>query len=295
MNRRRFLATALTSGAATASPATFGQFLLWAPISPCSIAQETASATTPSFDAVSIRPINVTTESPDPSTVLVHSNTFDCRYSPDRVRCQLTIGNLILEAFQIKHTQLSGPEWLFDLRDAFAFEATMPPGTTKEAARKMMQQALVERFALKFHRELRQTPVYALIAGKNGAKLQPADDQAHRKLMNAGEHAPRPASLLYVQGHFAAVAAPLDTLAFYIQHYGALPENRPVVNETGLTGEYRFDLRWLPAEDDNAHKTLQDPAFTQAVEKQLGLAIEKRTLPYDFLVIDHIEREPSAN
>ncbi len=172
----------------------------------------------------------------------------------------------------------------------------MPPGTTKDTARKMMQQAIIERFDLKFHNELRQTPVYALVVGKNGAKLQPADDLAHRKPVDSGEIVTHGASLLFTPGHFVAVAAPLDTLAFYIQHYGALPEDRPVVNQTGLTGEYKFDIRWLLPEDgNNARKTLQYPAFTEAVKKQLGLTLEKRFVAYDFLVIDHIERKPSAN
>ena len=80
-----------------------------------------------------------------------------------------------------------------------------------------------------------------------------------------------------------------------LSHDGALPENRPVVNQTGLTGEYKFDIRWLTQENEYAPATVVDSGFTEAVKKQLGLILEKRTIPFDFLVIDHIESQPTSN
>ena len=37
-------------------------------------------------------------------------------------------------------------------------DATMPPGTTKEQFQEMLQNLLVERFHLEFHRERRNFP-----------------------------------------------------------------------------------------------------------------------------------------
>ncbi len=60
-----------------------------------------------------------------------------------------------------------------------------------------------------------------------------------------------------------------------------------VVNQTGLTGEYDFKLEF----------SASDPAqdVLTAIEKQLGLKLEKTKLPLDMLVIDHLDQKPSDN
>ena len=85
---------------------------------------------------------------------------------------------------------------------------------------------------------------------------------------------------------------------------------QPVQDETGLAGLYDFHLAFAtdsvtplgrPRSNDVAAPAdelrASDPAPTlpQAVEAQLGLKLELRSVPVDYLVIDHIERKPIEN
>jgi uncharacterized protein (TIGR03435 family) len=65
---------------------------------------------------------------------------------------------------------------------------------------------------------------------------------------------------------------------------------QPVVNETRLDGLYQVSLDYAPVD---ARESLLPSIFT-AVEDELGLALESRTVPVEMLVIDHIER-PTPN
>jgi len=213
-------------------------------------------------------------------------------YAPDRVTIQLALDDLIREAFELKNFELIGPKSLDD--DMFLLQAAMPVGTSKGDVRLMLQQALVERFGLKYHREPREIAVYALVPGKNGVKLQPADDANHRQLkpveMPSGTiHA----HVSYGPGQFFAAAMTLDDFAQQLQNVSDL--ELPVVNSTGLDGEYKFDMHWPPTEDSKELMTGKDSGFTRAVQDQLGLQLAKRRTNYNVLVVDHIDRAPSAN
>jgi uncharacterized protein (TIGR03435 family) len=69
--------------------------------------------------------------------------------------------------------------------------------------------------------------------------------------------------------------------------------DKPVVDLTGLKGVYDFQLEWISLADANAGKA--GSTMIDAVEKQLGLRLEQRKQAMDTLVIDHCEREPTAN
>ena len=75
--------------------------------------------------------------------------------------------------------------------------------------------------------------------------------------------------------------------------------NRPVLDKTGLTARYDFDLEWTP-DDAQFDGTLKEtaestkPALFTAIRQQLGLKLEATRGIVQALVIDHIER-PSQN
>jgi uncharacterized protein (TIGR03435 family) len=74
----------------------------------------------------------------------------------------------------------------------------------------------------------------------------------------------------------------------------------PVLDRTGLSARYDFDLEFAPDETvfggalgkgpDDATK----PGLFAAMQQQLGLKLEATKGPVSALVIDHVER-PSAN
>jgi uncharacterized protein (TIGR03435 family) len=66
--------------------------------------------------------------------------------------------------------------------------------------------------------------------------------------------------------------------------------NRTVVDRTGLVGTFDIDLAWTPAGISNdASGDAGTPSIFTALQEQLGLKLEARQEPVDFLVIDHIE------
>ena len=76
--------------------------------------------------------------------------------------------------------------------------------------------------------------------------------------------------------------------------------DRPVVDETGLTGQYDFDLNWMPDQSQfGGHFPVSEdadapPELFTAIQQQIGLKLSPAKSPVDVIVIDHVER-PSAN
>lgn len=85
----------------------------------------------------------------------------------------ISLAELIPMAFRLKPYQVKGPDWLSTNR--FDIVAKIPDGVSKEKVPEMLQALLTERFGLTFHRENKDLAVYALIEGKDGSKLTPAD------------------------------------------------------------------------------------------------------------------------
>jgi len=251
-------------------------------------AQQTAPTPKENFDALSIKQIY-----PFGGPGLMSGvKTFSCHYQPDRLRCGLSIRSMVEEAYQIDDIEVDIPQFTYDQDHCFVIEATMPPGTSKETARLMLQQGLAERFGLKAHWEKRDTPVYALVPGKNGVKIQPDSDPEHPKLrpfLNPTTGASTPASMIGGPGEYFAAGTTWDLFAKNLRYRAGL--DRPVVDMTGLKGVYTFDLKWLPADPPN----YVDPAILTVMETKLGLRLEKRVLPFNVLVVDHVEAMPSAN
>jgi uncharacterized protein (TIGR03435 family) len=84
-------------------------------------------------------------------------------------------------------------------------------------------------------------------------------------------------------------------LADFARNLGGFA-SRPVVDRTGLTGGYNFELTWTPDEAPPPGVTLPSwydpngPSLTTAVQEQLGLKLEATTGPVEVLVIDSVER-----
>ena len=89
----------------------------------------------------------------------------------------VSLKNILMNAYAVKGYQLSGPKWLDSER--FDIVAKIPMGATKEQFRLMLQNLLAERFKLTLHHETKELPMYALVVGKGGAKLKESvDDDA---------------------------------------------------------------------------------------------------------------------
>ena len=77
----------------------------------------------------------------------------------------------------------------------------------------------------------------------------------------------------------------MDTLAGML----ARPLHRPVVNKTGIEGNYNIVLNY--SQEGTADSSL--PSIFMALQEQLGLKLESLMVPVEMLVIDHVESVPT--
>ena len=156
----------------------------------------------------------------------------------------------------------------------------------------MLHRVFEERFNLKTHQEDREQKVYILTVAKGGSRLSVAKTEDASTNPVTGKTAKKAAPVRFTLGH---LVAPASTMEQFQTLLGQLV-GRPVVNRTGLPGEYDIELTWTPeaASPDGA---AVDPAgltiFT-ALQEQLGLKLESGKDALPTLVVDHIER-PTEN
>ncbi len=79
----------------------------------------------------------------------------------------------------------------------------------------------------------------------------------------------------------------LDALASML----AGPVGKPVLNKTGLDGNYDIKLTYARDGDTSSSR----PSLFTAIQEQLGLKLESQKVPLEMLVIDHCERVPTEN
>lgn len=233
---------------------------------------------------------------------------------------------LLRAAYDVEDYQVSEPGWLGSSGSMFVIEATVRPGTTKEEVKWMLQNLLVDRFSLTFHRETRDVPRYELTLLKKGPRLKEtlkgeANDDLPRTTKEEDGFAafhgllkekdgflrfpsttPMPAvgNPRYVLwptppiNHVVGGGQPIAGLVALLS--GQL--GRPVVDKTGLTGNWDYNLEFaLVAGAANSPNNPSDPGpdLITAVRDQLGLRMELKKGPIEILVIDHVERVPTEN
>lgn len=210
------------------------------------------------------------------------------RYSGTRVSCDQSLRNIIQEAFAIREPyRIIGPEWMNNQR--YLIAAIMPAASTKENARLMLQAMLKDRLGLRYHTERKALPAYALVEARSGAKLRPANPtEASERVIQTPAGSRRGLSLVQEAGRFTAPAISVDGFANWLTNQ----MDAPVVNATDIKGDFDIDLRW---EWDSAMGGRNEPALLGVIERQLGLKLEKRKVPLEVLVIEHVEKVPTGN
>ena len=148
----------------------------------------------------------------------------------------------------------------------------------------MWQGLLAERFKLVAHRETREFQIYDLLVAKGGPKFREAS-------ITPGNDGSRTYSELKVDGGLQRMHYPHVTMAeLAAEVSGEL--KKPVNDKTGLSGKYQIDIYWVPDEQASPDA---GPTLMQAVRDQLGLQLESKKGPVEFLIVDHAERTPTDN
>jgi len=180
-----------------------------------------------------------------------------------------TLRNLIIDAYGIRNFQIEHPGWMGDLR--YDIMAKVPAGTTRQQANAMMRNLLTERFQLKVSKEKRDLPVYGLTVAKSGVKMKSADPGSTPQLRTE-----------FVNGR-ATVKAEHQSMSKLVTWLTG-EMTHPVINLTKVAGDFDFSLTWSG-----------EPEDLVAAVKQLGLQMDRRKMPFDYLIIESALKVPTEN
>jgi uncharacterized protein (TIGR03435 family) len=239
------------------------------------------------------------------------------KFSPDGLTAKnQTLQELIKLAYGVQDNQISGgPDWISTAR--FNMEVKLDSSTIdqikklspeqhKAARDEFFQTLLADQFKLVIHRENKLLPGYALVIAKNGPKVQAAKPgNTYPTGITGQDGLPAgPHKFDIGADGFKAQAIPMSFVAEHL----AMHLNQPVVDRTGLIGDYDFTLKWPPKDETVetlVHKNAETGAkettvhispasLVAAIEEQLGLKLDPQTIPLPVLVIDRAEK-PAAN
>ena len=166
----------------------------------------------------------------------------------------------------------------------------MPAGPTLHACFKTCWQ----RFHAETHVEKRDVQGYRIALSKATNKLTPSKERENGQQAAVGTNGSEAKPIMRVGGggnnfHVTATAQSIKALAKLLEDQMQMP----VVDATGLDGTYDFVLAY--SIDETASFDATVPFVGTAVERQLGLRFQRAKLPTKQLVIDRIDRQPSAN
>jgi uncharacterized protein (TIGR03435 family) len=199
-----------------------------------------------------------------------------------------TLKQCIAAAYGLPAALISGgPAWVDS--DRYEIVALEPGETRPSAAENMLrfQNLLTDRFKLRFHRERKQLAVYNLIVGKSGPKMPKSTlDPAKSNLLIGPS--PKGGPLL------PARAITMQRFASALQDI----LDRPVIDKTGLTDRYDFDLEFSPegtllAPSEGVPVAGDSPDIFTAIQR-IGLKLERGTGEGEVIIIDHAEK-PTDN
>jgi uncharacterized protein (TIGR03435 family) len=194
----------------------------------------------------------------------------------------VTVFSMMVYAFDAHQAQFADvPKWAYD--ESFDIDAVpeMQTEPTREQFHEMVRSLLIERFGLKLVRSTKTMPAYAIRLDKGGPKL-----------MRSEAPASVPPSWSYEgAGHLRAIDFPMSGMVRILQ-WNAL--DRPLVDQTGLTGRFNWELRWKPDALERGSEDSDLPDLFTASREQLGLKIEQTNAPVTVWVVTQVAR-PTPN
>lgn len=252
---------------------------------------------------------------PDPSKTFdaasVRQNRSDERSSGSQMRDgSVAVRNgtfemLIQQAFQVPPTRIiGGPNWMTS--DRFDLVGKADASTADADLRVMLQNMLIERFAMKLQVETRNLPIYELRLARADGRLGPNLVEAECETHSSGPDpcssgAPRavPAGGGGGGGRGGAVGTMRAgggqgvsgimsgglVMPGFAQMLSRLV-GRNVVDRTGLTGRYEVDLKFANPSVVEAGGPADAPEIFTAIQEQLGLKLEATRGPVEVLVIE---------
>jgi uncharacterized protein (TIGR03435 family) len=246
------------------------------------VAPPSQETNAPAFEVATIKPSNPETRS---SGFYINDDSIELTNMPLTVLLQFAYNLNSGSVDQI----IGGPPWMgssrFDINAKEDAELAarinhLPREERLATQRQMVQALLAERFQLKVHHETREFRVLALRAVKSGAKLTETKPDSHD------------GSWTGLRGSKGKIEGRGATIKMLVASLSSKPEmgGRLVIDDTGLSGKYDFELTWSPQSlASQGSDDAGGPSLFAALQEQLGLKVEDRKSPVDCIVIDHVE------
>lgn len=190
----------------------------------------------------------------------------------------VTLRMLIKWAWDLDDDRLSGtPKWLDD--DHYDVTGKSPQEKPPQGAYQLMMQSLLrDRFHLTFHNETRELTAYTLVVDKSSPKVHVVD---------ASDGFSSSPFQMTDRGRIVGTKVTAEMLAKVL----AEQVKHPVQDATGFKDAFDFTLEWAPDSDPNTNR----PSIFTALKEQLGFRLDAKKTAVQIMVIDRIDRTPSAN
>jgi uncharacterized protein (TIGR03435 family) len=228
---------------------------------------------------------------------------------PGRTHLRVNMSALLTAAFGVGTDQVRGPGWLlnFSAMPFYDITATMPPNSNKADVESMLQNLLIERFQLNFHRDTANFPGYQLVVDRGGLKLQPAASTPEGPRIISGPTMVTHRRVTFQEQSLREFAINLGFLLGKAQGR-SLDDGffQPrIADKTGMAGKYTFTLEFdcqlcvpltaRPSPDRNDADSASLPDIFGALQK-LGLKLEKTAdVPLGIVVVDRVKLTPTEN
>jgi uncharacterized protein (TIGR03435 family) len=196
----------------------------------------------------------------------------------------LNLKELIARAYDVDISLVSGgPNWIdsagYDITARIPEEFAQQ---TRDKLPQMIRSLLAERFQLVVHREPHQVSGYTLVLAKKGPKMEPAkpDEKGSGTSTN--------------NQHLTAHNLTMESFARYLTRNREI--GMPVVDKTGLTGSFNFEMEWKPDQLQAKPEASVDdrPSIFTALQERLGLELKSAKVPVLTVAIDRAEK-PQEN
>ena len=303
------------------SPALATLTLVLTAASAALFAQAPSPPAAQNFEVASIKPSNPNPTGPLGATPMILP-------ALGRLTAQnVTFRMLVMTAYNRQPFEIvNGPPW--QNANKFDITAKAEDGTASlDQMRVMLRGLLEERFKMKAHTETREVPIYSLVLargdGRLGPKMKASTDtcpdfkEQQQKMLEAiakggvsaiqsmmgkpGEN--KPCTMTQIPPSpenpglgFKGTGQSLEMLVLLLTQLSG----RPVVNKTGLTGAYDFELtislQTLQAIYQELGVTLplppnlpEGPALMTTIQEDLGLKLDSQRGPSEVLIIDSAE------
>ena len=200
-------------------------------------------------------------------------------------------------AFQL----VDAPPWIrterFDIVARATGELTL--GGTHPTLPGALRTLIKDRFKLVEHTEVREFPVYALKVireGRLGPNLSPSTIDCAALPVRERSPGDCRVSAPGASGRYFAASGLIRNLVTALRQH----VDRPVIDQTGLQGTFRIELKWagLPPPSlalvaaqppDEPLPSRAGPSIFTAVQDQLGLTLEPAVAPFSVVVIESVQ------